>query len=558
MYNSINLLDLVDKGSLDQLLHKFTEVTGVASFIVDPEGRPLSDEHHWTRLCSDFCRSTPEGKRRCYESDRYGGEVSVQTGSRFIYECLNAGLIDCTSPIMVGNYHIATFMCGQVLHAPIDTRVAEQHARDIGIDDISGYLQALDSVPIVSEGKLNAIVELLENFTGIISELAWSKYLSSIHSSNYLDRLINRLSDCIVSIDSDGKISMVNDAFGRIVQTDKESVIGQPFSSYVLDDRIEGTVENYAEFLDSYCPDAQCRASMHVVDVNGKQIPVQGTFAREATADGESSYVAVLRDISEELEVAQLKEDLVGMMTHDLGTPVLSIQKAMRLLASRIAGPLNKNQEELITLALSTTQQVSGMVMDYLDIYRHENDKLRLYKEIVDMRFVVQESIRQSSLIAEEKRLRIIYDVPPEELHVMGDRARLIRVCLNLLGNAIKFSPAGGRIWVETKPDKGGSDGDAVRYVRTEITDEGPGIDEDHKECVFDKFCCIGLRDHNTRNGVGLGLAFCELTVSAHQGSIGVCSPVFERDCADGYGSMFHFSIPADVGIQFESIGMHF
>ena len=148
--SEIHLLDLVEKQRLDEILYKFTDLTGISSFIVDPEGNPISDEHNWTRLCSDYCRSTSEGKRRCYESDRYGGQMSAKLGKRFIYPCLNAGLIDCTSPIIVGDYHIATFMCGQILHKPMEEAAAKMHAMEIGIEDIPGYIQAIKKIPIVT------------------------------------------------------------------------------------------------------------------------------------------------------------------------------------------------------------------------------------------------------------------------------------------------------------------------------------------------------------------------------------------------------------------------
>jgi ligand-binding sensor protein len=129
MSDNFILLELIEKERLDEVLRGFTAITGISSFIVDPAGRPLSDEHNWSGLCSDYCRSTEEGKRRCYQSDRYGGEMSAKLKRRFIYPCLNAGLIDCTSPIIVGKVHIATFMCGQVLHGSIDEATAEKHAR---------------------------------------------------------------------------------------------------------------------------------------------------------------------------------------------------------------------------------------------------------------------------------------------------------------------------------------------------------------------------------------------------------------------------------------------
>ena len=572
MSDNFHLLELIEKERLDEVLHGFTEITGVSSFIVDPKGKPISDEYNWTRLCSDYCRSTEEGRRRCYESDRYGGEMSAKLKKRFIYPCLNAGLIDCTSPIIVGNYHIATFMCGQVLHRPIDETVAEKHAREIGVEDVPGYIKAIKKIPIVSNKRLNTIVDFMVVVTKTISELALNKYMSSKQSRRYLDRLINRVGDGIISIDADGKISMVNDAFSKILGFRKHEIIGHHFSKYMSG---EDSVDTYKKILDLVRRKGHGRASLHIVDAAGKKIPVQAAFAGDGHEKAHSSYVAVLRDVSEEVKIAQLKEDLIGMMTHDLGNPIFSIQKAMQLLASGIIGPLNTDQEELVRLSMHTAQQLSGMVMDYLDIYRHENGKLRLRKEILDMGSILQASIKQVKLIAEEKEVLIRYDPPQEALNFMGDRMRLIRICLNLLGNAIKCSPHGGKIEIETRyvtnsdgmlcdayyssdnaqvhrPDPG------QRYLLTEITDQGAGIKEAFKNAVSNKFFTLKNKDVNSPSGLGLGLAFCKLAVEAHQGFIWVKSPIFLERTAKGNGSRFYFALPAEAKVRFDSVGMEF
>lgn len=566
------LLELIEKERLDELLLGFTSITGISSFIVDPAGRPLSDQHNWSGLCSDYCRSTEEGKRRCYQSDRYGGEMSAKLKKRFIYPCLNAGLIDCTSPIIVGKFHVATFMCGQVLHKPIDDATALKHAREIGITDMDGYIQAVKEIPIVSNDRLNTIVNFMEVVTRTISELAWSKYISSKQSKRYLDRLINRVSDGIISIDAHGRISMMNDAFKEIIGFRKDEIIGQHFSKYISDN---DSVDEYEKILDLANRKGHARASINIVNAADEKIPVQVQFTGTGSGKNHPSYVAVLRDVSEEVKIAQLKEDLIGMMTHDLGNPIFSIQKAMQLLANGVLGPLNTGQEELIRLAMNTTQQLSGMVMDYLDIYRYENGRLRLRKQILDMRSIVRESIKQVELIAAEKEILIRYDPPPDELNFMGDHMRLVRIYLNLLGNAIKCSPEGGEIEVMTRyvtnsdsmlcdayynsenaqihrPEPG------QRYLLTEISDRGPGIKEGFKNAIFHKFSTLKYNNVNSPSGVGLGLAFCKLAVEAHQGFIWVKSPIFLEKTDKEYGSRFYFALPAEVKVSFDSLGMEF
>ena len=572
MPDSVFILDLVEKEKLDEVLEGFTNITGISSFLVDPSGRPISDQHNWSGLCSDYCRSTEEGKRRCYQSDRYGGEMSAKLKKRFVYPCLNAGLIDCTSPIIVGKYHIATFMCGQVLHKPIDEATAEKHAREIGIEDIPGYIEAIRNIPIISNERLNTIVDFMEIVTNTISDLAWSKYISSKRSRRYLDRLINQVSDGIISIDVHGRISMVNDAFQKIIGLRKNEIIGQYFPKYIMGDNAKDAYKRIIRRVDQ---EGHGRASVEIVNTSDEKIPVQVAFTRTGDGKTHTSYVAVLRDMSEEVKIAQLKEDLIGMMTHDLGNPIFSIQKAMQLLSSSVLGPLNTGQEELIKLTLNTTRQLSGMVNDYLDIYRYENGKLRLRKEILDMRSIILESIKQVELIAAEKEILILYDSPSEALNFMGDRMRMVRVFLNLLVNAIKCSPDGRKIVIETRYVTN-SDGmlceayynsdnalmhrpePGQQYLLTEITDQGPGIEEGFKSEIFNKFAKLKNADAYSTAGAGLGLAFCKLAVEAHRGFIWVNSPVNREKNAKGSGSRFYFALPAEVKVRFDSLGIEF
>ncbi len=572
MDRDCKLFELVEKRRLEEILHGFTEITGVSSFIVSPNGRPISEEFNWSRLCSDYCRSTEAGKRLCYQSDHYGAEMSARFKKRVCYTCLNAGLVDCTSPIIVGNYHIASFMCGQVLHHPIDETTANDHAAKIGIKDTDGYLRALERVPIISHERLDAIVDFMGVVTKTISELAWNKYLSSKQSRRHMMRIVNRVSDGIISIDKQGRISMVNNAFARTMGTRKDQIIGQYFSTYLPND---ASLEAFRNVLLQVENEGHGRASISLTGVDDREIQAHISFDKDRQERSNSAYVAVLRDMSEEKKLETLKEELIGMMTHDLQNPIVSIQKAMQLLGSGELGPLGAAQEKLIKLSEKTTRQLSSMVMDYMDIYRHENGKLRLRKELLDIRDIVRESVKQMELIAGEKEIVIHYDPPPEELTVMGDRLRLLRICLNLLGNATNFSPEGGTITITTRSVAGGDvpwhevfqgsagnrrhlpDG-GQSYMLAEITDQGPGIEKGFERAIFDKFVTGKGPGASHRRGVGLGLAFCKLAIEAHHGFIGVKSHVADNGASNGSGSSFYFALPADVKVIFDSMGMVF
>jgi ligand-binding sensor protein len=185
-------------------------VAGVASLISDARGKSITRPHHFTDFCLKYCRSTAEGKRRCHISDRYGGAESPRSGKPRIYNCLNAGLMDCAAPIIVAGRHLATVLCGQVIDDPLDPDFGQKRALEIGVTDIDGYLQALETVPLMSRNRLLNIADLMAVITQTISELALRKYLQRKHSQHYLHKLINSVSDGIISTNVEGVIAMIN------------------------------------------------------------------------------------------------------------------------------------------------------------------------------------------------------------------------------------------------------------------------------------------------------------------------------------------------------------
>ncbi len=209
---NIRLLDLVGIERLDQILNGFTAVTGVASIIADPNGYPLTRPHNFTLLCQKYCRSTPEGRHKCYQSDRFGGAESARAETPPIYVCLNAGLLDCAAPVIVGGSHLATVLCGQVLEEPLESGVAELRARAIGVTDLEGYLGELHKVPLMSRERLFDVANLMSIITKTISELALGNYQLHRQSRDYLNQVINAVSDCIIAMDSKGIISVINEA----------------------------------------------------------------------------------------------------------------------------------------------------------------------------------------------------------------------------------------------------------------------------------------------------------------------------------------------------------
>jgi PAS domain S-box-containing protein len=552
------LTDLITREKLDGLLRVFTSVTDVAAIIAHIDGSPITQQHNFSQICSRYCRSTAEGSRRCRESDRYGGLTSARLRKPHIYDCLNAGLIDCAAPIIVEGYHLATILCGQVLEKPLESSVAIHRAKTIGINDIDGYLQELQKIPIMSRGRLVSIINLMAEITQTVSELALQKHLLQKHSQHYLSRLINSVSDCIVSMDGKNTISMINAAGAKMFGYPLENLIGQSVLALLADGHSKMAYEkqSFSRSRDNF------RMDLIGGKADGSVFPVQLSMSGISDENGNlAGYVGVIRDVSEEKKINRLKEDLIGMITHDLRNPILSIQKAILLLIDGPLGPLTQGQSEVLHLVYGTTQQMYGMVSDLLDIYRNENDQFYLYRAPMDMKQAIQESVEQLDFISKDKQISVVADGIQEPLRLNGDQNRLVRTLVNLLDNALRYSSEGSTIVIHSHLVNGNGDQgllasmpreEACRYqfgksyILTTISDQGIGIPEQYRRFVFDKFFKIKTTDPGGRKSMGLGLAFCKQVVEAHNGSIWVNSNISSDESPESRGCRFSFLLPVN------------
>ena len=540
----VALRDVIEQSTLENILEGFSRVCGISTFLVDPEGRPLSEPHGWTSVCRDYCRSTPEGLALCVQSDRGGSEQAARLRRHVVYRCLNAGILDCTAPIIVGRYHVATLMCGQILDRTPDIEDAVRRARAIGIADIDGYLRALAEVPIMSRARLDTVVSFMRVVTETLSELAWSRYVASHRSHRYMDRLFSSVSDCILTIDADGHVSMASEACARLMGCRQETIVGSPVESLL-------ETESDREALRNRLADANhdpCHLELNLsCTACGRSIPVQAAISRLRDGDrSDFSAVAVLRDISQEKRLQDLRRDLVNMVTHDMSTPVLSVQKAMELLADGALGPLNADQTEIVRMAMATSQEVYGMVGDFMDIHLDESERFAIDKTRFDFGELIDEAVFAVGPLAEEKSITVKRCTREDNSLVDADRQRLYRACLNLLGNAIKYSPPGSTITVGTAWHNSG----LSRRISFSVTDEGPGIPKQFQELIFEKFFRLDTGLVSGRRGIGLGLNFCRLVIEAHGGSIWVESPINTDQGTDPHGCRFTFTIPQENAVS--------
>ena len=555
MKQSLQLLDLIPKEKLDEILHAIDEACGISSVIVDINGRPISSESNFSRFCKNYCRATEQGRLRCYASDAYGGEMALSHKEPFVYDCLNAGLVNCATPIIVEGVHLANLTGGQVLEKPIPEEEAIEHAKAIGVDDLEGYLKALKEIPRIKRTRLRKIVNLMAVITKTISELAIQKMMLAKQSKEYLNKLINSVSDCIISIDPEFNIVMSNEITSGVFGCSPDNFYGRSFLDFLQNG---DAIKECKQRLDMGSVDT-CRVELTALKYGGLAFPVQVSISRVNDESGDvAGYVAVLRDVTEEKRVEKMKEDLVGMLTHDMRNPILAINKTLELLSTEKLGSINENQNKIMKLAINTNDQLGSMVNAFLDIFRDDSGRFELNRHLCDINQVITQSIEEVSMLAEDKRLEISFQPQMPVMEIYCDLFRIKRTIGNLLANAINYSVREGKILIATRIARGedneflaqipaglkGRIASNREYFWGTIEDTGYGIPEEYHEAVFEKFFTVKTDEGMGRRGIGLGLAFCKLVVDAHEGLIFCRTPRVSDVSRRTPGVEFHIILP--------------
>ncbi len=226
------------------------------------------------------------------------------------------------------------------------------------------------------------------------------------------------------------------------------------------------------------------------------------------------------------------KEKLVQMVVHDLKNPLSGIMGNLQLLQIQGAPQDPAHLREILARTEESARQLMKMILTLLDVARLEEGKLVLRRTAVSAARVIQECVRQVEGLAARSEVELVLVLPEAPLPVSADEELLSRVLGNLLSNALKHTPAGGRVEVGA----GGGEGE----VRIWVKDSGEGIPPELLPRIFDKFVVGEADARGARRALdtGLGLTFCKLAVEAHGGTIGVESEMAR-------GSTFSFHLPA-------------
>ena len=332
--------------------------------------------------------------------------------------------------------------------------------------------------------------------------------------------------DCVITIDDGGRIAEFNPAPEKTFGRTRGEVLGKPMVDLLVpDDYRDRHLEAFRRCLGPGAErPAGRRLELEGLRGDGSRFPVELSVTSIHVGDA-PIFTAYLRDITERKELDRLKDELVSTVSHELRTPLTSMRGFVELLLEREFPP--EEQRQFLEIVDIEMKRLGKLIDDFLDLQRLEAGKLDYAFERQPLRPLILEAVRMFEHTSEQHTYEL--ELPDGDLPVSADADRLRQALRNLISNATKYSPDGGRVRVAAEIRDGN--------VRVMVRDQGIGMDEATQKKLFTRFYRADSTATRRIGGTGLGLALVKEIVEAHGGQVGVKSK-------PGEGSEFHFSLP--------------
>jgi PAS domain S-box-containing protein len=433
-------------------------------------------------------------------------------------------------------------------------------------EDVGYVTRTILCVPMQVKGRVIGALELLNKRNGHFTEddaerlMRMAAFIAVALENARLfqevadgrDRLaaiLNSTADGILMTDMHGRVLSANPTAAALFAAPERALLGRS-----LDELLQALHASARAVVTRTWggdeADAREGPPITEIELGG----TQRRFIRHLTmpvrdAAGEIyGQLAIFRDITQEKELEQLREDWTGMLVHDLRAPLTSIMNGIAMLQRGLGGPVTDQQRELLNIAYQGSNALLELVNNLLDISRMEQGSIPLDIEPLVPYVLIDAAVERLRASANSHRVSIDQRLAVNLPTIEADEAKIVRVLQNLLDNAIKFAPSGSAVTLgahyvgpgaalppEVPVHPPMTDG---AWLIMWVQDRGPGIPAAYHGRIFEKFGQV--RGRKVR-GTGLGLTFCKLAVEAHGGQIWL-------ESQEGSGSVFAFALPLNRG----------
>ncbi len=341
--------------------------------------------------------------------------------------------------------------------------------------------------------------------------------------------ILENANDCICSFDSRLKFVSANPACEELFGLTADEMIYTNLFDYIN----TASKEDALAYLDRIKGDANEKAltlTINRSDGEQREVLWSAQWAQQEGKEGPGKndvLISIFHDVTDERAAARLKQEVVAMVTHDLRTPLTTVQNYLQFLGDGIYGEVSDKATKYLPGALRSSERMMRLIGDLLDIEKVKSGMMELNRERLSLQKIFESTVEQSAGFAQELGVTLRFEAT--SVTVSADEQMLLRILANLVSNAIKFSPKGGTVKLSVK-----SDGEVATIT---VEDQGVGLPPDMLESVFDRFQQAPNQTTRTRGGSGLGLAICKALVELHGGKIWAESQLNQ-------GTLFRFELP--------------
>ena len=364
--------------------------------------------------------------------------------------------------------------------------------------------------------SLNRMIETLYDREKMVDE-----YQNELHRQNkMLEAVINSLSDGLIILDSSYRILRATPKISEWFNIDGKKLMGNFVSDYISIPK-NANIENLKE--------------VDIIVNNDKSSNFVANSMQLKLDDKKKRYILIIKNVTDQRELENLKEDFVATLTHDLKVPVIAETNMLELFLNETFGKISEKQEIALRNMQASNRELLDLVQIVLETYKYKGKNIRLYRENIMLKGFIEEIIEEMQPIADKSKNYLKF-ILPRDIRVFADKMQLKRVIKNLISNAISYGESDSPIEI--------SIGEIPKYITIKVKDYGAGISEKDIGKIFNKYYSAAKKFRKI--GTGLGLYLALQIMKAHEGDLTV-------ESKEGEFTEFCVKLPAtsDINIYY-------
>jgi two-component system sensor histidine kinase NblS len=372
--------------------------------------------------------------------------------------------------------------------------------------------------------ELSQLVKAFNKMSKRLEQYEESNIASLSSERNKFESVVMSITDGVIVLDKEGTIQIINFAANKMLNMSSDELMGQK-ATKIWNPKINAQIVGYLKNM------SNSKVNIEQIDFDyikeGRNLKVFITPI-ESQNEEKLGALIVIHDRTKEAEIELMKQEFISNVSHELRTPITSIKCYVDTLCSHEHQIDDKTRKEFLTIVNEETDRLSKLVNDVLELSRLESPAMKLQLTLQEVYPSIEYAAKATIVLAEKKSIKLKLETDHDLPLLNINQENLERIFVNLISNAIKYTPGNGVVKLVAKK--------VNNEVLFQIIDNGIGIPEEHLKLIFERFYRVENKVHTVK-GTGLGLTIVKKSIEQHNGILSVRSKY-------GEGSIFEFSLP--------------